>query len=162
MLRFIILAIGLSLCAVATAQAQTFKVDFGISSQDPDAPIEVNADALSITQDTGAAQFDGNVIITQGDMRMEAAVVDVFYNEDQSAIARLVGSGGVSIFSGKDTAEAQNAEYDVDAGLIRMNGQVLLVQGVNSISAERMTVNVTNSTAEMHGRVRTVLRPNAN
>ncbi|MGH1446582.1 MAG: lipopolysaccharide transport periplasmic protein LptA [Cognatishimia sp.] len=162
MFRSLVIAFTLALGLSQAAIAQEFKVDFGIASGDPDAPVEVSADALSIDQETGGAKFDGNVIITQGEMRMEADLVDVFYTEDQSGISRLVGSGGVSIFSGKDTAKAQTAEYDVTSGLIHMNGNVVLVQGANSISSERMTVNTKNSTAELHGRVRTVLRPKAN
>lgn len=162
MFRSLVIAITLVLGLSQAVFAQEFKVDFGIASGDPDAPVEVSADTLSIDQETGGAKFDGNVIITQGEMRMEAMLVKVFYTEDQSGISRLVGSGGVSIFSGKDTAKAQTAEYDVTSGLIRMTGDVVLVQGANTISSERMTVNTKNSTAELHGRVRTVLRPKAN
>lgn len=153
-----VLALGLSQAAVA----QNFTVDFGISSGDPSAPVEVSADALSLDQETGSATFDGNVVISQGEMTMTAPLVNVFYKEDQSGIARLVGSGGVSITSGKDSAQAQNADYNVEAQVINMSGSVQLVQGVNTMSAERMTVDVAANTAELHGRVRTVLQPKAN
>ncbi|GAA6209780.1 hypothetical protein NBRC116601_30730 [Cognatishimia sp. WU-CL00825] len=146
----------------ASSSAQEFKVDFGISTQDPNAPVEVSADSLSVDQETGSAAFQGNVEIIQGEMRMQAPLVNVFYTANADGIARLVGSGGVFIVSGKDTAKADDAEYDVDSGLIHMSGSVQLVQGINSITSERMTVNLNNSTAELHGRVKTVLRPKAN
>ncbi len=158
-IRTILFSLFLALPISATAQE--FKVDFGVATQDPDAPVEVSADTLSVDQDTGSASFNGNVVITQGEMQMQAPLVNVFYNENQDGISRLVGSGGVKILSGKDTAKAENAEYDVDAGLIYMNGNVELVQGINSITSQRMIVNVESSTAELHGRVRTVLRPKA-
>jgi lipopolysaccharide export system protein LptA len=144
------------------ASAQDFKVDFGVSAQDPDAPVEVTADSLAINQENGSAEFAGNVMIIQGDMKMQAPLVNVFYNEAQDGVERLVGNGGVMIVSGQDTAEAETAEYDVEGGLIYMRGKVILVQGINSISSETMTVNLNDSTAQMHGRVRTVLRPKDN
>ena len=157
-----LLAALFALAVASAASAQDFKVDFGISSGDPDAPIEVQADSLSVDQETGNAKFVGDVIITQGEMRLEAPLVEVTYNEARDGISKLAGSGGVAILSGKDTARAENATYDVDTGLIFMQGSVALAQGVNTITAERMTVNTTDSTAELHGLVRTVLQPGAN
>jgi len=156
------MVIALQMALTSAAVAQDFKVDFGISAGDPNAPIEVQADSLSVDQSTGNAQFIGNVVITQGDMRLEAAQVEVAYSEDQDGISKLTGSGGVSILSGKDTAKSEKAIYDVDTGLIHMQGNVALAQGQATITAQRMTVNTTNSTAELHGRVRTVLNRDAN
>lgn len=159
---FRLLAIGFAcMLAIGTpAVAQDFKVDFGISSNDPNAPIEVEADSLSVDQETGNALFSGGVVITQGEMVFSAASVEVVYTEAQDGISKLTGSGGVTINSGQDSAEAENATYDVVTGLIHMDGNVSLAQGRNTISAQRMTVNTTDSTAELHGRVRTVLQPN--
>jgi lipopolysaccharide export system protein LptA len=42
-----------------------------------------------------------------------------------------------------------------------MMGQVLLTQGRNAISAERMSVDLDGGTAEMSGRVRTLIQPGA-
>lgn len=157
-----LLAVYFALAVASAASAQDFKVDFGISSGDPDAPIEVQADSLSVDQETGNAKFVGDVIITQGEMRFEAPLVEVTYNDARDGISKLTGSGGVAILSGKDTAQAENATYDVDSGLIFMQGSVALAQGANTVTAERMTVNTADSTAELHGRVRTVLQPGAN
>lgn len=139
--------------------AQDFKVNFGLTNNDPNAPIEVQADSLSVDQETGHARFEGNVEISQGAMSFSASLVEVVYATDQTGIARLKGSGGVSIISGADTAKSETAEYDVESGLIHMAGNVALAQKGTTISAQRMTVNTKNSTAELHGRVRTVLQP---
>lgn len=162
MQRIFAVMIALLMAVTSSAMAQEFKVDFGITDNDPNAPIEVQADSLSVDQDTGNAKFEGNVVITQGEMQFQAPLVEVAYSTDNAGISKLTGSGGVSILSGKDTAKAENAVYDVDSGLIHMQGNVALAQGLNTITAQRMTVNTANSTAELHGRVRTVLQPNAN
>ncbi|MFY0595031.1 MAG: lipopolysaccharide transport periplasmic protein LptA [Cognatishimia sp.] len=151
--------IALTITTGSPVHAQEFKVDFGLTNNDANAPIEVQADSLSVDQDTGNARFEGNVEITQGVMSFKAPLVEVVYSADQTGIASLKGSGGVSIVSGADTAKAETAEYNVDTGFIYMAGNVALAQKGSTISAQRMTVNTNNSTAELHGRVRTVLQP---
>ena len=61
-----------------------------------------------------------------------------------------------------EAAEAQNADYNIETGLLTLSGDVLLTQGASAISAETMTINVADGTAEMQGRVRTVLQQGDN
>ena len=161
-MRHFVFAIALCLASAATVSAQEFKVDFGVSTSDRDAPIEVSANALSVDQATGKAIFDGDVEITQGNMRLTAALVNVVYDEAGNKIAQLLASGGVNIESGKDSAEADTAEYDVESGVIRMAGNVALLQQGTRITAGKMDVNLNDNTAAFHGRVRTVLQPGNN
>ena len=161
-MRHFVFAIALCLASAATVSAQEFKVDFGVSTSDRDAPIEVSANALSVDQATGKAIFDGDVEITQGNMRLTAALVNVVYDEAGNKIAQLLAAGGVNIESGKDSAEADTAEYDVESGVIRMAGNVALLQQGTRITAGKMDVNLNDNTAAFHGRVRTVLQPGNN
>ncbi|MGR3814883.1 MAG: LptA/OstA family protein [Cognatishimia activa] len=161
-MRHFVFAIALCLASAATVSAQEFKVDFGVSTSDRDAPIEVSANALSVDQTTGKAIFDGDVEITQGNMRLTAALVNVVYDEAGNKIEQLLASGGVNIESGKDSAEADTAEYDVESGVIRMAGNVALLQQGTRITAGKMDVNLNDNTAAFHGRVRTVLQPGNN
>lgn len=161
-MRQIVYAIALCLISGVSVSAQDFKVDFGVSTSDRDAPIEVAANALSVDQATGKAIFDGDVEITQGNMRLTAALVNVVYDEAGDGIAQLLASGGVNITSGKDSAEAETAEYDVESGVIRMAGNVALLQQGTKITAGKMDVNLNDNTAAFHGRVRTVLQPGSN
>lgn len=160
--RLFVISIAFLVGLSSGVLAQEFKVDFGIGGNDSNAPIEVQADSLSVDQETGNARFEGSVVITQGEMQFTASLVDVAYTDGQDGISKLTGSGGVKILSGKDTAQAESAVYDVGTGLIHMQGNVSLAQGRNTITAQRMTVNTNDSTAELHGRVRTVLQPTGN
>ncbi|MEP4196345.1 MAG: lipopolysaccharide transport periplasmic protein LptA [Aliishimia sp.] len=159
LLRPIFLVLALVLLAPA-AFAQSTSVAFGTIRQNPDAPVEVSADALSVDQETGTAVFTGNVLIGQGEMRLSAAKVLVVYKTGNTGIERLEATGGVTLVSGPDAAEAQRADYDIDQGSILMSGDVLLTQGINALTAERMTVNLRDGTAQMNGRVKTILQPN--
>ena len=147
--------------AMAGAPALGQSVAFGDAAQDTDAPVEVTADSLSVTEEEGSALFTGNVVIVQGELRLAAPRVLVVYDEAGDRIARMEATGGVTLVSGEDAAEAERADYDPDAGTILMMGQVLLTQGRNAISAERMSVDLDGGTAEMSGRVRTLIQPGA-
>ncbi|WP_371224739.1 LptA/OstA family protein [Roseovarius sp. 2305UL8-3] len=141
------------------ALAQTAQVAFGNTQQDSNLPVEVTADNLAVNQNDGTAVFTGNVLIGQGAMRLSAPRVLVVYLEDQSGIEQLKASGGVTLVSGDDAAEAANADYNIETGLIEMQGDVLLVQGPNALTADKMFVDTKAGTARMSGRVKTVLQP---
>lgn len=142
----------------ASAFAQSAQIAFGNVKQDTSAPVEVSADNLSVDQNGGTAVFTGNVLIGQGQMRLSATKVQVYYDESGNRIKRMVATGGVTLVSGDDAAEAQKADYSIDSGMIAMQGNVLLVQKRSAISADRMTVDTKSGTARMEGRVKTVLQ----
>lgn len=60
--------------------------------------------------------------------------------------------------SGPDAAEAERADYDIVSGTIVMTTNVLLTQGQNALTADKMTVNLRDGTAQMNGRVKTIFR----
>lgn len=146
----------------AGAQAQSTNVAFGTIQQDTSLPVEVTADSLSVSQTDGTAIFTGNVIIIQGDMRLAAPRVLVVYAETSAEstgrIERLEATGGVTLVSGPDAAEAERADYNIDDGRVVMQGNVLLTQGSSALTSDQMTVNLEGGTAQMDGRVRTILR----
>lgn len=156
-LRPFILCLVLSLGSVG-AHAQGTNVAFGTFKADPTLPVEVTADTLEVNQADGSAEFIGNVLVGQGEMRLSAKKVLVIYNQEAGGIDRLVATGDVILVNGPDAAEADRAEYTIDSGVIVMTGNVLLTQGRNALTSERMTVNLTTGTANMAGRVKTILQ----
>ena len=161
MFRFLAFCLMLLALAFSTASAQT-QINLGALVVDPSAAIEVTSDALSVDQDTGIAVFEGDVLVTQGDLRLSAQRVEVVYGNDTAEIARLIASGGALLANTQDAAEADTADYDITTGLLTLTGDVLVTQGGNVISAQSMIVNVTDGTATMQGRVRTMLQQSAN
>jgi lipopolysaccharide export system protein LptA len=160
--RNLIIILFLSFGFVTSAAAQGTSVAFGTLRQNPDAPVEVTADALAVDQETGRATFSGNVLIGQGEMRLSAPKVLVVYKSGNSGIQELNATGGVTLVSGPDAAESSAAVYNVESGTILMTGNVLLTQGNNALTAEKMTINLRDGTAQMSGRVKTVLQPSKN
>ena len=160
-LRHVFLCLVLA-APLAPATAQGTNVAFGTIRQDTNQPVEVTADNLEVDQETGTAIFTGNVLIGQGEMRLSAARVLVVYRAENRGIARMEATGGVTLVSGPDAAEAARADYNIDDGTIVMTGNVLLAQGASALSADRMSVRLSDGTAQMSGRVRTVLQTGTN
>ena len=149
----------LLLCVPSLVVAQQANIAFGAAPQDTDQPVEVTADSLSVDQESGRAVFSGSVLAAQGEMKLSADRVLVVYAAESDRIVRLEATGGVTLVSGADAAEAQSADYDIDAGQIVMRGDVVLLQGDNVLNAQSMTVDLTTGTARMDGRVRTIMAP---
>jgi lipopolysaccharide export system protein LptA len=160
-LKHLALAAGLAFLAVA-ASAQQAQVAFGDLNQDTTLPVEISADQLAVNNADGTAIFSGNVLVTQGEMKLSAAEVLVKYTPDQKAIDQLVASGGVTITNLGDAAEAQEAVYTIDSGVIVLTGNVLLAQGPSAMAGQKLTINLKDGTGIMEGRVTTTFVPGGN
>lgn len=162
----LISAFFLTLLLANTATAQGTSIAFGGLSHDVSLPIEITADQLEINQADGTANFVGNVIIGQGEMRLSAGAVLVEYATENGGttgeISRLIASGGVTLVNGSEAAEAQDATYIISTGEIIMSGGVILTQGRNALSSDRMVINLTAGTGRMEGRVKTILQAGGN
>ena len=157
---------GLSLILAATfATAQNMDVPFGGLEHDSSLPVEISADSLSIDQEDGSVTFTGNVVVGQGEMRLSADHMRVEYStgEDSSGeIHTIFADGNVLLVNGAEAAEAGRAEYLVAEGIVELSGGVILTQGRNGLSAEELTINLNTGTAQMSGRVSTILQTEAN
>lgn len=152
------IALLLSMLTALPAVAQT--VAFGGVKADTSAEVQVAADKLTVNQSTGQAEFSGNVRASQGQMILSAEKVVVQYAPgDMQRIQSLDATGNVTLVSGPDAAEAKQAIYEVGSGNVTLIGDVLLTQGGNVMAGERMLVNLADGTAEVTGRVRSVLTP---
>ena len=157
-MRHILLLITVLLSTVSGSLAISAETTLSLDGfqSDPEASVEMLADRLTVSQTDGAARFEGNVVIAQGNMRLSADLVDVTYLE-AGEIGLLSASGGVLLVSPADSAQADNADYDFVGRQLRMRGNVLLNQGAISLSADLLTIDLDTGGAVMEGRVRTVL-----
>ena len=144
----------------AAAQAQGMQVGFGGLRQDPSAPVEVTADSLTVDQAKGGATLAGNVLVVQGDMRLAAKQVDVTYGADGQGIEHIHATGGVTLATKAEAAEAAEATYVISTGALVMTGAVLLTQGNAPMAGERLTADLRAGPGQMEGRVKTTFTPN--
>lgn len=128
---------------------------------DSSLPVEVTSDSLTVNQTAGTATFTGNVLVVQGDMRLAAAEVLVEYASDKKGISRIHATGGVTVTSPAEAAEAREAVYTLATGALELTGNVILTQATGAISGERLVADLNTGTGRMEGRVRTVFQPGA-
>lgn len=150
---------ALAALLAAPAHAQQAQVAFGNLRQDTSLPVSIDADQLSVQSAEGTATFSGNVLVSQGEMKLQAGQVLVEYTPDRSAIANLHATGGVTIKGQSDAATSNEALYTIDSGVIVMTGNVLLTQGPNALSGQKFRLNLKNGTGVMEGRVSTTFVP---
>lgn len=155
----LVIAAALGLPGSGMAMAQGMAVGFGGLRQDTAAPVEVTSDSLTVDQGTGRAVFEGNVLVIQGALRMTAARVEVSYAEGGQGIRRMQATGGVTLVTAAEAAEAREAVYEVASGALVMSGSVLLTQGQATIAGERLVADLRAGTGQMEGRVKTVFQP---
>jgi lipopolysaccharide export system protein LptA len=151
--------LGLCLCVlVSTAASAQVDIGFGGVPYDSSQPVEVTSDSLTIDQTTGEALFSGNVIVVQGDLRMSAPEMRVFYSEVEGrrSVDEVLAVGGVLMTRGADAAEGRQARYDVTTTILTMTGDVLVTQGPTVVAGDRMVVNMETGNGTVGGRVRTV------
>lgn len=142
--------------------AQESKIAFGAMEQDTSLPVEISADQLSVNNADGTAAFSGNVVVSQGEMTLSAAEVLVKYAPDGKAIEQLLARGGVKVTNLADAAQGDEAIYFVATGVIELSGNVLLSQGSSSMTGQKLTINLTDGTGIMAGRVTTTFVPGSN
>lgn len=157
-LGFLVLTLSL---AAASAQAQQ-TIAFGDLNQDTTQPVQVTADQLAVNNADGTAVFTGSVVVTQGEMKLAAAEVKVTYGTEKNDIESLVASGGVTVTNLGDAAEAKEAVYTIDSGVIVLSGDVLLTQGPSAMAGQKLTINLKDGTGVMEGRVTTTFQPGGN
>lgn len=166
------LALVLSLVlALVPLAALAQEGPFGGFKHDSKAPIEITSDSLEVRQAEQVAVFSGDVVAGQGTLRLTADTVTVSYGGGQSEdgtgeIREMRARGNVFVSNGSETAQATEAQYDVAEGMLHMTGQVVLTQGDNAISGERLVIDLDEGTGRIEGsgqgRVKSVFTPSGN
>lgn len=126
-----------------------------------DAPVELTADKLTISETDGSARFEGNVIVGQGDIRISARLVIVTYSET-GEIDKLSASGGVTVATTDESAESEFAEYSLKNRTLVMSGDVVFSQGKILMSAKSLQIDLNTGAAIIEGQVKTILSTGSN
>lgn len=162
-LRRIALAFAFVVGAGTVGFAQSTAVSLGVQNHDATSPVEISAEELSVDQASSQASFKGGVLVRQGDLTMACDAMTVEYGPDENGadeIKVIRMTGGVTFASPSETAESQNAVYNLKTEIITMTGSVLVTQGVTALSSDKLTYNLQSGDGLMEGNVKTVLQGN--
>lgn len=130
----------LSLVLLLFGSAETLAL-----SGDRDQPMTLEADSVSIDEETGVSLYEGNVVITQGSLKLWA---------DRLWIHRRDGKTEKLISEGKPTrfrqmtddqqevkGRALRAEFFVDRDELLLFDEAVLEQGADSFRSDRIVYN---------------------
>lgn len=102
------------------------------SSSEADKPIHITSDQLIINDMTKEAEFKGNVLATQENTIIQSDTLQIFYKKDQPAlenvpnsvqsIQKIIAKGNVKINFDNRLAEADQAVYTADNGILELTG----------------------------------------
>ncbi len=117
----------------------TLMAHSGIAQDDAsDQPLFLNADYIELNFSTGERLYQGNVVLTQGDVVIECDEMTTMYDDDDELLHALcIGDPGIfKKATGQEalTGSAINITYD------RKNNQILLVDGAR-LERGRVLVN---------------------
>jgi lipopolysaccharide export system protein LptA len=153
----------------------------GFTNHDPDDPIRFTADRLEVKREGRVAAFIGNVEAYQGDMKLSADVVKVYYqsaedDEETSdtgiagfggSVSRIDTSGNVKVESRGDVATGDWAVYDINRKIVTLGGDVELQRDDTVLQGSRLELDLENGrstiqssdTMDGSGRVRGEFTP---
>ena len=160
-----------SACAIGAPQAQIRG----------DGPIEIAADATEILQSQNLSIWRGNVEAVQNDTRLRCSELRVQHARSRGAAAgggmggqlgdaeRYICRGPVWYVTPREVARGNNAVFDVATEVITMTGDVVLCQGQNVATGDKLTVNTRTNDSRLDAnnpgsgpnRVRSVLYPDS-
>lgn len=143
-----------------------------------DLPIQIDADSLEVQQDKQLAVFRGDVDARQGDIRLRAQELKVWYSSGGEggaqagetaadvggSIVRIDARGQVFVSSPEETARGDLGVYDVASREITLTGDVVLTRGENVIRGQKLVMDMDTGLSRMQGgadggRVRGLFTP---
>jgi lipopolysaccharide export system protein LptA len=185
-LAFLPMALG-AVEARAQSSADLFK-GFQTGQQ---GPVNVEADSLDVVEKDGhrISTFTGNVTVTRGDSVLKAGKISIYSAGSKSdadkeaakdspakpdaalegtlpgagSFTRIEAAGKVYVNSGEQTATGDNAVVDMVGKLVTLSGNVVLSQGPNVITGNKLTWDMTTGRARVDqtpgARIRGIFTP---
>lgn len=137
-------------------------------SGDTQKPVHVTADRAELRERAGTSRYQGNVIITQGSMRITADDVEVY--SPNKTLQTVVARGQRATFDqtmddGREVhAEALQMTYDARTRTMLLEGEAFLIQAGNRLDSARIeydlkTEQVLAGTQAPNERVEIIYHP---
>ena len=145
-------------CAARIALGAALAMPLAATAEkaDREKEIQVLADRLAADDAKKEAIYEGNVVVTQGTMRITSARIVV--REDAEGYRTYVATGAPVTFRQKRDkveeyidGEAQRAEFDDKADLLKLFTKARVKSGANQIAGEFISYDVQKELAEAAG-----------
>lgn len=135
---------GLGLSSLAEAQ--------GIAGFNSNQPVDYAADRIELQDRQNRVVLSGDVVITQGDLRLTAGRTTVSYTDEGSLrIQRIDATGGVTVTRGNERAQGNAGVYDFNRRVIILAGGVALRRGGDTLNGGRLTIDLNSGLSSVDG-----------
>ncbi|MBK8507990.1 MAG: lipopolysaccharide transport periplasmic protein LptA [Candidatus Competibacter sp.] len=154
--------------AFLTAAALAAPLAIGLP-EDRAQPIQLEAGRGQLDQKTGVSVYEGNVVISQGSMRLTADTATIHVKDN--AFQRMDAAGNPATLRYQPAADkpeirgaSKRVEYDVTSGKVIMTGAVRVVQGQDTFNGERLEYDLKDDVirakgAGQNGRIQFTIQP---
>ncbi len=134
-------------------------------------PIHLEASRGQLDQKTGVSVYEGNVVITQGSMRLTADTVTIHVKDNN--FQRMEATGAPANLRYRPTADkpeiqgaSQRVEYDVAGAKVIMSGGARLTQGQDVFTGDRVEYDLKGDVVRArgagdNGRIQFTIQPRA-
>ncbi|MBN9505511.1 MAG: OstA family protein [Altererythrobacter sp.] len=124
----------------------------GIAGFNSNQPVNYAADRIELQDRQNRVVLSGDVVITQGDLKLTAARTTVAYtNEGSLRIQRIDATGGVTVHRGTEFARGAAAVYDFNRRVIILSGGVALRRGTDTLNGGRLTMDLNTGLSTVEG-----------
>ncbi|MBV9993907.1 MAG: organic solvent tolerance protein OstA [Caulobacteraceae bacterium] len=151
--RALLFAIGLGLAVGQAARAQA-----PAGPAPSNGPIDITADQVEVVNSECRSTWTGSAEALQGDTRLRAHVIRT-YSKRKGADAngqaacgatdRIEADDDVYYVTPTQSARGDHAVYTADAGIVVMTGNVIVIQGKDVVTGDRLTIKTATHEATM-------------
>jgi lipopolysaccharide export system protein LptA len=141
----------LVLCCAATQAWAADPAKTVLGKHDTSAPIVINADKSTADLNAKSVSYIGNVVVTQGDIKMHSNSMKVTTASGKAD--KIYADGKVLVDSPTaGTVSGDNAVYDVTPHTVTVSGHVVLTKaGKATMRGAQLTVNLDTGLATLGG-----------
>lgn len=137
--------------------------------EDRSQPIRLEAGRGQLDQKTGVSVYEGNVVISQGSMRLTADTATIYVKDN--TFQRMDAAGSPATLRYQPAADkpeiqgqSKRVEYDVASGKVVLSGGVRVVQGQDTFNGERLEYDLKDDVirakgAGQNGRIQFTIQP---
>jgi lipopolysaccharide export system protein LptA len=122
-------------------------------------PTNITSDTLTLNAKTRIFVYKGNVVVTQGDMKLTSKEIEGTYSE-QNEIQKIIAKGDVKITKQDIISTSQRATYDAINSVIVLTDNPQLQQGESVLIADRIKVFLNDNRSLAEGNVRVTVVKN--
>jgi len=128
--------------------------------------VQIVADRFTVRESENRSEFTGSVVVSQPGLKILADKVIVYYGpKGTSDIKSFEALGNVRIENDGQTATGDRGFYDPKTRIMRLTGNVMLINATSSVSASELRIDLNSNITEFStpgdgGRVIGVFTPN--